>query len=110
MRADRGAGGGLRVAELLILFSLVSGPTSVNGIMRRRTLTVLLGVLSGRWVVSTSWLPPPGSTRIADEEEHEVCAGHTVTLATAEMLWCWSLRKNHAVVMNLGQNNALFHQ
>ena len=61
------------------------------GILRRRTLTVLLGVLS-------------------DEEEHEVCAGYTVTLATAEMLWCWSLRDNHALVMNWGQNYALLHQ
>lgn len=44
-------------------------------ILRRRTLTVLLGVLTGRWVVSASWLPPPGSACIADEAEHEVGAG-----------------------------------
>lgn len=40
--------------------------------VRRRTLTVMLGILTGKWVVSASWLPPPGSVRIANEQDHEV--------------------------------------
>ena len=40
--------------------------------LHRRTLAFMLGILAGKWVVLSSWLPPRGFASVNTEEEHEV--------------------------------------
>lgn len=48
----------------------------------------MLGILAGKWVVLSSWLPPRGSATINAEEEHEVKPVLQHERCAAQLLAC----------------------